>query len=533
MSRRSVLRLAILPALAAAGCAYTREFRCPAEGGPQWVEVESAHFRVVTDAPPAEAHRLAGQYEQVRQAMLAGAWDWLHDPPGRLEVVVLRNRFELGELTGQTWDRPVFEFLAGYFQPWERPRIVTGLLHDREAPSLALPPFREAIANEARAEESPILEHELAHYLTFHALLRQPQWLAEGLALYLETTAIGTWQGKPAAAIGLPPKRGRTSDRPLPAASLLQGEAFNYFSSGLLVHWLVNQRGRQFADYQQRLARAEDPAAAWKASFPDLDPAEDDAMIGLDRALVEYGRVGGYVVRRVMLPALPSSSRERTLAPAEVHALRSELFLTAGADRIERARAELAESLREDPSGLAALVPLFFLRPGDELLAMGQKAVKERPDDWRGGLLVALGASERPDLAAERLAGLRAVARAMPDDPIALFAGAWELRRLGASGDALPLAARAAALAPWSVAALDTYGTVLADLGRCGEALGAQRRAVDLLPRTRGRVDGEAGVAARVGLVRAAPGPLRTTAGEVREHLREIEQGCHPPSAQR
>jgi tetratricopeptide (TPR) repeat protein len=535
MSRRCVLRLALLPALAAAGCAHSREFRCPAEGGPPWIELESAHFRIVTDAQADVARRLAAEYEQVRQAMLAGAWEARFDPPGRLEVVVLRNPDELGEFTGAgwLWPWPVFTFVAGYFQPWERPRIVTGLAHDRDAPSLVLPPFRADIEAAAQAAESLVLRHELAHYLAFHVLVRQPRWLGEGLATYLETTVVGTYQGKPAAAVGLPPQQHPRSfgAEPVSAGKLLRGEALDYLWSGLFVHWLVNQHASQFADFQQRLARADEPLAAWKAAFPQFDPADAVAMEALDRALADYLKAGRFTVRRVMLAPVAIPGRERTLAPAEVHALRSELYVTALVDRIERARAELAESLREDPSGSAALLPLFFLRPGDELLDLGRKTAMDRPGDWRGGLLVALGASDRADLAAERLAGLRDVARAMPDDAFALNAAAWELLQLGASGEALPLAARAAALAPWSVAVLDTYGAVLADLGRCREALSAQHRAVALLGLREGaggREDGKPGEAANPEPRRAGPGRLRDVAAEVRRHLEEIEAGCHP-----
>jgi tetratricopeptide (TPR) repeat protein len=517
MSPGSALRLAILPVLAVA-CAHSREFRSPAEGGPPWVEVETAHFRVITDGRLEDARRLAVECEQVRQAMLVGFWESRFDPPGKLEVVVLRNPDELADFTGTAMvPRGPHAIVLGYFMPSVRPRIVTGLRRDRDAPSLTLPPFQADVEAAALAKESLVLRHELAHYLGEEVLLRRPRWMAEGLATYLQTLVLGTWQGRPAAVIGLAPGEGTYSHaRAVPGGELLRGEDFDYTWSGLFVHWLVNQRGLQFAAYQQRLARAEDPATAWKASFPDLDPADAAAMEGLDRALMDYPVASRFEVRRVLLAPVSSPGPPRTLAPAEVHALRSELFLAALVDRDEQARAELAESLREDPSGVSAIVPLFFLRPGSELLALGQKAMGERPGDWRGGLLLALGARARPDLAAERLDGLKAVARAMPDDAFALNAAAWEMHELGASGDALPLAARAAALAPWSAAVLDTYGIVLADLGRCPEALAAQRRAVDLLGRARdeGRAEGES----------------LTPAGEIRKHLAEIEGGC--PTAQ-
>ena len=110
-----------------------------------------------------------------------------------------------------------------------------------------------------------MLRHELAHYLAFHVLVRQPRWLAEGLATYLQTVVVGTYQGKPAAAVGLPPRTvplDLLGAEPASVGKLLRGEDLDYLWSGLLVHWLVNQRSDEFADYQQRLARAEEPMAA-------------------------------------------------------------------------------------------------------------------------------------------------------------------------------------------------------------------------------------------------------------------------------
>jgi tetratricopeptide (TPR) repeat protein len=438
------------------------------------------------------------------------AWDGRFDPPARLEVVLLRNQTELDEILDPSLGTS-FSRVAGYYAWGAQPRVVSGLLVDRDAPSLVLPPFQREREDIASSLESSILAHELAHHLAGQVLLRQPPWLGEGLAEYLAATRLGTWQGRPAAAVGLPAWKAWT-ERRVPAADLFawsRGEpgAHLYSSSWLLVHWLANRRAAAFAIYQQRLARAEDPAAAWKAAFPDLDPGDGAAMASLDRELDTYLQSASYTPLRVLLPAVEPRLRRRQIPPPEVHALRAELFSTSLLPPKEarpRADAEIAASLREDPSGLSLALLLAAAGRKEEALKLGREASVAHPDDWRGWAMLAAGAEGRDDLAAERLTALRRAAALLRDDAWALNEVAWGLLEAGASGEAFPLAARAARLAPGNASVLDTWGAILADVGRCPEALLAQRRAVDLL--------GE----------RAADEAAR----EIRDHLARIEAQC-------
>lgn len=477
------------------------------------MEVESDHFVVKTDAAEALAEKAVMELETMRMAQLA-AWDARFDPPARLEVVVLRNQAELEELVGPR--RAPSERVAGYYTRGARSRAVTGLLIDRHEPSVALPPLREQAEERAWLAEAATLRHELAHHLAGQVLLRQPRWIAEGLAQYLAATRYETWQGRPAAVVGPTGGNAWAGER-VPAAALFAwrpGEpgARYYASSWLLVHYLVSRRGPAFADYQQRLARAEDPAAAWRASFPGLDPGDGAAMASLDRELDAYVRSGPHSLPRVFLPAIDPQLRRRQLAAPEVHGLRAELFLLSplGTQKARSmANAEVAASLREDPSGLPlALILAEVGRKGDSL-RLGRAAAAARPDDWRGWAMLAGGAAGRDDLRAERLAALRRAAALLPDDAWALNDVAWGLFESGASGEALPLAARAARLAPGNASVLDTWGAILADVGRCAEALLAQRRAVDLL--------GERATA--------------EAAREVRDRLERIEAQCGSASA--
>ncbi len=486
----------------AGGCAHSPSFRCPAEGGPPWFEIQSDHFVLKTDVAGDQAERVIRELETMRTAEL-GAWDGALDPPARLEVVVVRTTGEFRELLGD-----LFPFVGGYYARTSRPRIVGALFLEE----LVAAPQRWAESkSQEEAAAGAILRHELAHHLISQVLLRQPRWLSEGMAEYLAAIKLGTWQGRPAAAVGLADKTFWKWKR-VRAAALLAGgnreNAYGYYaSSWLLVHWLVNRRGADFAAYQRRLARAEEPGAAWKAAFPDLDPADGAAMARLDGELDAYLASATNTPLRVMLPAIEPRLRRREIPPPEVHALRADLFLNGllplKASR-PKAEKEVAASLREDPSGLPVALSLAQVGRREEALRLGRAAAAARPDDWRGWAMLAAGASDRDDLAAERLFALRRAAALLPDEAGALNDVAWGLFQAGAPGEAFPLAVRAARLAPANSSALDTYGAILAALGRCEDALLAQRRAVDLLDQ------------------HAAPEAAR----EIRDRLDRIEAQC-------
>lgn len=484
----------------AGGCAHSPSFRCPAEGGPPWLEIQSDHFVLKTDVAGDQAERVIRELETMRTAEL-GAWDGALDPPARLEVVLVRTRSEFEELLD---DRQV----QGYYAAGSRPRVVAGLFLEGRASAphrwLELKAQEEAAAGE-------ILRHELAHHLTFQVLLRQPRWLSEGMAEYLAAIKLGTWRGQPAAAVGLSARDAWKASR-VPAVALFawrhDGQHVDYYaSSWLLVHWLVNRRGADFAAYQRRLARAQEPAAAWKAAFPDLDPADGAAMARLDRELDAYLASATNTPLRVMLPAIEPRLRRREIPPPEVHALRADLFLHGllppEASR-PKAEKEVAASLREDPSGLPVALTLAEVGRREEATRLGRAGAAARPDDWRGWAMLAAGAADRDDLAAERLSALRRAAALLPDEAGALNDVAWGLFQAGAPGEAFPLAVRAARLAPANSSVLDTCGAILAALGRCEDALLAQHRAVDLLD------------------LHAAPEAAR----EIRDRLDRIEAQC-------
>src|SRR5712664_4948637 len=155
----------VLGALATllSGCATLRIAPSTDSARQPWYEIETAHFRIWTNAELPTAVQTARGLERHRRALLL-IWGEHFDPPGQLEVVVLRDSEQLSEFA----DAPV----AAY--------------------TTLLPTGWQAVMAAKYPSESlaQVQLHELAHYLSRYILLRQPHWLSEGLASYLQTIEV-------------------------------------------------------------------------------------------------------------------------------------------------------------------------------------------------------------------------------------------------------------------------------------------------------------------------------------------------------
>ena len=119
----------------------------------QWVEVRTAHVRLRAQLDLPAALEAAHSIEATRAAVLA-YWGPAVAPKDRLELWVVRDRSSLADFVAQLSSGPT---------------IVTSQvgLHD--------PQFAKAIA------------HQIAHHVSAYIMPRQPRWLSEGLAEYLES----------------------------------------------------------------------------------------------------------------------------------------------------------------------------------------------------------------------------------------------------------------------------------------------------------------------------------------------------------
>jgi tetratricopeptide (TPR) repeat protein len=487
--------LAVLATSQMACVVGPRFTKCPGQGGRGWVQLESDHYTLRTDLPPEEARRAMSHLERTRVAMLAAMW------PGAL-------RREMTKLSVYVLQDPR-EFEGLY------PRRVRAFFFKSDTEALIVLPggpesweYRFSGLSEASSSR---LNHELAHFLSTYALARQPRWLSEGLAEYLETLRLS--KDGSTAVVGTPnpasiyemagildavvdnpgllkrdPARAWSMQQRVLAWDRMQesGEedrqiAYLYAGSWLLVHWLLNERPEAFARYLALMNEGVAPEAALRQALPGMEsPA-------LDSALLNYLRNRRYRERTVPVPPVGTGFIETVLEDAEVHAIRSKLaelgarlawrepFIT---NRKKLAKAELDESLRLNPKGLPALTMQLRSASESERPDLARVAVEAHPEENEAWLLRASTQAEDP---AAQEASYKKALELEPKSFYAATGLAWLYVTQGRIPEALPLAQWAVQLAPWSTYALDTYALALAGGGACDEALRMEERALELI----------------------------------------------------
>ncbi|MFY2560686.1 DUF1570 domain-containing protein [Corallococcus terminator] len=446
------------------GCAGSRAL-CPREGGRPWSEVQSEHFRIQTNLTPQSATATALELEKLRRALLL-AWGTDFNPPGTVDVILLRNANELKEFIEGNY--------VGFVAPTQQGTLLVmsgeGYLLD-DGP------------------EQELQTHELAHELSRHVLLRQSRWLAEGLAQYLQTTHVKVSTQE--AVLGRANKNSLAYVRQhgwldvdelwawdqkesMSAAETQQ----HYASAWVWVHYLINMHTERFDELQTRLARAEDPRSAWDIAFKDAGDLRGDL-----RTFVWSGRSA---ILTLPLPPVPRDVTVRELDSADVHALRGRMHLHGiGArpqeERIQKARAEVEQGLKEDPVSVSVAVLAAQLHQNPpEHLARARTLVQAHPDDGRAWDLLAEhldpnGESQPLEQARQRAAEL------LPNDSRILASLAAHYQQTRQPEKGLPVARRAVELAPGDPFALMLQAAMSFQLDRCKEALGLQRRALDML----------------------------------------------------
>lgn len=429
-----------------AACAHASRSTDPAN----WRELESDHFVVRTDLPAKDAQASIADLERLRLGLLATGWHSNVEAPGKTTVVVLASGSELHEFSVPRLDGFVAE------DAFERPIMV--------------------VSADQNPAEQGILKHELAHVITNEFLVSKPRWVAEGLACYLETLRFA--KGKvfvgelsadrllylkahPGIDYTLPMRVGREAEE-MDADS---GYSFET-NAWLLVHWLYDTRQKGFDAFLNRLAAGEEWRKAFSAEFPDLTDAS------IHQGVRQYLSSGSAVVASGAAPEWEGAVRLRTMPPAEVHALRADLFRLSpghgkGEGREHLRDGELSAALGYDPAHPLAL----------ELSGKGdaQQAVRAHPDDWRAWVLFANRNNE--DAAA-----LAKAAALMPHEGQVLARLALAEHNAGKRDEGLAHAVRAVELSPNRPDVLDVLARLQAVAGKCDQAIALEKRAIDALP---------------------------------------------------
>jgi tetratricopeptide (TPR) repeat protein len=429
---------------------------CSLPGGAQWSELRSAHFIVDLPAGKADPQKVVALLEELHAAVLAALVGEPVQVPGRVRVIALPSHGDLTEITRSREIEGLF-----WVSALEEPTILVtvGTLD-------ALP---------------DVVAHELAHHVSYYLFPRQPRWFAEGLAAFVETVARPDKQGRRWA--GRQPESAWAANRVglTPMESLLRWRAGGLLddpqtTSWLLYRYLWNEHGKRFAEFERRLSDGEAPPAAWKAAFPEWDPAAGKLHL-LDRALDRYRRTGRGLAWEVTLPAVDRPYTTAAASPADVHMalLGAKLFRTNSTIAREVRRTVAAEANRDDTANPLAVAELAQL-DGASPVPWLRASVAAWPADGRAWYLLARALDAGP----EREEALRRAVAAWPEGALPHAALAAEHARAGRPGDAVRSVNRALELAPWSARIIGAAARVALDLGKCPQALALAARAADV-----------------------------------------------------
>lgn len=420
--------------------------------GQAWLEVRSPHFDLYTDLEQTAALDMSQALEESRAGLIRVAWRAAADPQGRTQVAVFASEDRFHDYVPDEDTQGVAQSHVGM----ER-LIVT--YWDDERPS-GLP--RVAV-------------HEIAHDLSYWFTPLQPAWYSEGMASFLEglqydrvthQAILGEVPPNMLRVLKTPGRTAGGTEQLFGAPRAVHEDAWEtsrfYFTSWLLVHYLMNHHGEPFYQFQLDLGLLRDWREAWSQRFPKLGPPQ------LDEGLTLYldGGQFNYVAEQVELP--PFSPRLRTLSTAEGHGISSWIAHRLGARELaERERdAALALEANELNAQRTRYQGLRGKAQAGKRLELARQLVQAYPESGEAWLLLASSG----DSDAERNQALAQARRLMPEHP-----GVLQLEADGAldAGDApaalqhTELLIRRTAL---TLPVASLHVRALAMNGRCDEA---------------------------------------------------------------
>ncbi len=403
---------------------------------------------LLTDASAATAQAIVNRLERARAVMLMVMWGGQTTPAGRMRVIHFARARDLAELS----------------QP-----AIAGLV-ETDA-------FGGHIVATTDSSDGMdvVLNHELAHRLSVHFMARQPRWVAEGIACYLETVR-GEYGGDRLRVGEASTRRmdylrwgssitGYEKVLRMDSSYLRASDEDLYaFESQAwaLVHWLINNDAAGFNRYLDLVSRGESSLKAFEQAFPSLPVGRLDSVIA---AYAKEGRYKSLTTTKVPRYSGPIVVRE--LTAAEIHAQRAQIRRSWHGQSDPAYQAELAAALQADPVHPLALK---LSGQGDPVTA-----TTAHPDDARAWLL-------RSSRAGGDLAALEQAARIAPEDPEVLAELAREKAKAGAVDDGIALALRAVQFEPGRPDLLLHLAGLLTHSGRCEEASVTEDRALEVMP---------------------------------------------------
>jgi TonB family protein len=343
---------------------------CPAKP-PEWVEVRTPNFIVVSNAGEKQARKVAVQFEQVRTVFRQLLENANKHPSPPVTILAVKDEASMRELLPEFWTK-------GHSHP-------AGLFSTR------LNNFYAAVQLDGHNPYDTIY-HEYYHTISVPYVPNLPVWLSEGLAEFYghtEITENDVRMGE-ADALSLQELRNNTFipldvlfkvDQSSPYYNEANKTSIFYGESWVLAHYLLigdRMAHRPMLDaYLNALGQVSDPYEAAKMAFGDLHKLQSD--------LQTYIQSRQFLYLKYPAPRINEDEvKFRTLSEAEASAYRGGFAVIRG--QYQEGKATLNEALQRDPSiGLAhqyLAVQEFYENQHDQAVESTSKAIALDPNNY-------------------------------------------------------------------------------------------------------------------------------------------------------
>jgi Tfp pilus assembly protein PilF len=312
---------------------------------PTWVEVQSPHFSLITDAGEKQGRHVLDQLERMRWIFHTLFPSGNVDPATPITVIAVKNKKDFAALEPEAYLAKGQISLAGLFLSTQDKNFILLRL-------------------DAENEQHPFatVYHEYTHFQLSKASDWLPLWLNEGMAEFFQNTDIHDKEvqlGEP----NFDDIQYLRQNHIIPLPVLFKVDATSpyyheeqkgsifYAQSWALTHLLeVSDRQNnthRLYDYAQKLSRHEDPVTAGEEAFGDLKQ--------LQKVLESYIAQSQYRYFHVSTMAAPiddASFKLQTLTQPQADAIRADFL--AYNQRTKDARALLDSVLQQDPNNVLA-----------------------------------------------------------------------------------------------------------------------------------------------------------------------------------
>ena len=327
-----------------------------------WLQVQSPHFLVISNASEKQARHVADQFERMRAVFHLRFPDLQVDPASPIVIIATKNEKDFRELEPPDYLGKGMLHLAGYFlRVPEKNYILVRLDTEGEHPY-------------------ETVYHEYTHLVSSKAEAWLPLWLSEGLAEFYETTEIRDKE----ALLGQA-KEGNIlllrQNRILPLPVLFavdhnspyyheenKGSIF-YAESWALTHYFnikdQQEHTHRLADYALLVSQHVDPVTAGTRAFGDPQK--------LQKALESYIAQNSFMYFKMAAATQVDESafKAQPITTTQADAVRADLM--AYNRRTADARTLLENLLKADPNNASAHATMGFLAFQDHNLDEARK----------------------------------------------------------------------------------------------------------------------------------------------------------------